>query len=114
MSTMQLLPIWLVNNVSMTTSITSDSIPCQWKDNVGIQVVWTGTPTGTIDIQVSMDPDNLGWQSVPFDPTPDQPAGSSGSDWYEINQTPAGYVRLVYTASSGTGTMKAKISAKSV
>lgn len=116
---MQLLPIWLVGSdaagVSMATDITSASIQTQWKDNVGIHVTWTGTPTGTIAIQVSNDPDRLGWQTITFtNPTPDQPAGSSGNDFFEVNQTAAGYIRLIYTAGSGTGTMLAKISAKSV
>lgn len=120
MSTNQLTPTWMeaanvaINAMSMGASITSDAVLIQFEDNIGIQVKWTGTPTGTLDVQVSMDPTNLGWQSVPFTPTPTQPAGSSGSDWYEITQTPGGYVRLVYTRASGSGSLYAKIAAKSV
>lgn len=126
MSTKQLLPVWMtvgstsvtpgtpINATSMAATITSDAVLLEWEDNIGIQAVWTGSPVGTLDVQVSLDPTNLGWQSVPFTPTPTAPSGSAGSDWFEINQSPAGYVRLVYTRTSGTGALSAKIALKSV
>ncbi len=113
MSTAQLLPVWLIQDGDMSDDLASEAVPTQWKDNIGIQVKWSGTPTGVLDVQVSMDPDNLGWESVPF-ASVDQPAGAAGSDWFEINQSPAGFVRLVYTSTSGTGTLQAKIACKSV
>ncbi len=114
MSTNQLTPVWLIHSGDMSGDLASDPVTTEFNDNVGIQVTWTGTPTGVLDVQVSMDITNLGWQSVPFDPSPSQPAGADGSNWYEINQTPAGFVRLIYTAASGAGVLKAKIAAKSV
>lgn len=126
MSTNQLTPVWMtvgatqtapgttINGTSMGASITSDAVLLQWEDNPDIQVKWTGTPTGTLVVQVSLDPTNLGWQTVTFSPTPDQPAGTSGSDYFTLNQTAAAYVRLVYTRVSGTGNLYAKIAAKSV
>lgn len=126
MSTNQLLPVWLtvgatqtapgtpIHATSMAASITSDAVLLEFEDNPDIQVVWTGTPTGTLAVQVSLDPTNLGWQTVTFSPAPDQPTGSSGSDYFSINQTGAAYIRLVYTRVSGTGTLSAKIAAKSV
>lgn len=126
MSMNQLLPVWLtvgatqtaagvaINATSMAASITSDAVPLQFEDNPDIQCVWTGTPTGTLAVQISLDPTNLGWQTVTFSPTPDQPAGSSGSNYFSLNQTSAAYIRLIYTRVSGTGTLTAKIAAKSV
>ncbi len=126
MSTNQLLPVWMtvgatqtaagtpINAMSMGASITSDAVRLQFEDNPDIQCAWTGTPTGTLAVQISLDPDNLGWQTVPFTPTPTQPSGSSGSDYFSLNQTSAAYIRLVYTRVSGSGNLSAKIAAKSV
>ena len=114
MSQNQMTPTWLVNGTSMATSFTSSTVQCQFGDNIGFHIVWTGTPTGTITIQVSMDPDVLGWHDWTFSGTPTQPSGSASHSWLEINQATAGFVRLKYTASSGSGTMKAKIAIKSV
>ncbi len=126
MSTNQLLPVWMtvgatstapgtqIKSYSMAASITSDAVKYEWEDNVSIHAVWTGTPTGVLDVQLSLDPVNLGWQSVPFTPTPDAPSGSNGSNWYDITQTAAAYVRLVYTFTSGTGSLSAQIAMKSV
>ncbi len=114
MSTMQLTPIWLIQAGDMSTDLVSPAIKTVWEDNVGIQATWTGTPTGTFTTQISMDPDNLGWVTVPSTPTPVQPAGTAATGWFEINQTTAAWVRLVYTRVSGTGTLKAKIALKSV
>lgn len=126
MSTNQLTPVWMtvgatqsaagvpINGTSMGASIASDAVLLEFEDNPDIQCTWTGTPTGTLAVQVSLDPTNLGWQTIPFSPTPDQPAGSSGSNYFSLNQTGAAYIRLIYTRVSGTGTLKAKIAAKSV
>ncbi len=126
MSTNQLLPVWMtvgatqtapgtpIHAMSMGASITSDPVPLQFEDNPDIQCVWTGTPTGTMVVQVSLDPTNLGWETVSFSPTPDQPAGADGTNYFSLNQTGAAYIRLVYTRVSGTGSLSAKIAAKAV
>lgn len=126
MSTNQLLPVWMtvgatqtaagipINGTSMGASITSDAVLLDFVDNPDIQCKWTGTPTGTLAVQISLDPTNLGWVTVPYSPTPDQPAGSNGSDYFSLNQTAGTYIRLVYTRVSGTGALSAKIAAKSV
>lgn len=126
MSTNQLLPVWMtvgatqtaagtpINAMSMGASITSDAVPLQFEDNPDIQCKWTGTPTGTIAVQVSLDPVNLGWETVVYSPSPTQPAGSSGSNYLTLNQTGAAFIRLVYTRASGDGALYAKIAAKAV
>lgn len=126
MSSQTLQPVWMtvgatqtapgtaINGTSMGATITSDPVALSFEDNIGIQVKWTGTPTGSFDVQVSLDPTNLGWQSVPFSPAPTAPSGSAGTDWLQVNQSPAAFVRLVYTRASSTGALFAKISLKSV
>jgi hypothetical protein len=77
---------------------------------MGIQLVWTGTPTGTFDIQVSLDhrQDAYGnvtnpgtWSSLTISPSPSSPAGSASNTYIDINQLSAPYVRVVYTKGSG-------------
>jgi hypothetical protein len=114
MSQNQLLPVYILQAISMGASFVSDAVKLEFEDNVGIQAVWTGTPTGVLTVEVSMDPDILGWQTIPFTPTPAAPSGSAGSDWFELNQSPAAFVRLKYVRTSGTGTINAKIALKSV
>lgn len=126
MSTNQLLPVWLtvgatqtvqgapIRAYSMAADIASDPVTLTFEDNTDIQCKWTGTPTGVLAVQISLDPTNLGWQTVSFGPAPDQPAGSASGNYFSINQTGTAFIRLIYTRTSGTGTLSAKISAKSV
>lgn len=126
MSMNQLTPVWMtvgatqtapgtaINGTSMAADIASDAVSLQFEDNPDIQCKWTGTPTGTLAVQVSLDPVHLGWQTVTFSPSPTQPAGAAGSNYFTLNQTGAAYIRLIYTAGSSTGALYAKIAAKSV
>jgi len=71
---------------------------------------WTGTPTGTFALQY-LDPDGSSWRTVPGASSEftangqAQPAGAAGFGawtWYGL---PGGQVRLLYTATSGQGTL---------
>lgn len=87
-------------------------------------LVWTGTPTGTFQVQVSnsyqQGPEgevlNAGsWTTIPstsFTGTYPTPSGSSGFGFIDIVGTEAAWVRLQYTAASGTGTLVAILAAK--
>lgn len=106
-----------ISGTSMAASITSDPIKMEWEDNIGLHVIWAGTPTGTNTVQVSLDPDVLSWVTIgptAYTVTPDQPSGSAGSNFYDLPLCAAAWVRFVYTRSSGTGTLTAKIALKSV
>jgi hypothetical protein len=109
-----LTPVWIFQKQDMGASFNGDPVKLQFEDNLGIQCAWTGTPTGIVTVQVSLDYDNLGWQTMIFSPTPSQPSGSAGNNWFEINQSPAAWVRVIYTRTSGTGLFSAKIALKSV
>lgn len=79
-------------------------------DNVGIEVTWSGTPTGTIQVMCS----NSGttFYALTFDPVLGQPAGSAGGYLIDLNQLPFKYVMLQYTNSTGSGTISAYICSK--
>lgn len=113
MGTQQILPIILFSAHAMTSSFNSSAIGINWEDNIGLQWTWTGTPTGVFTIQVSMDPTLLGWISLPTTGYA-QPAGSGDTFGVDFNQTAFAYIRLAYTATSGSGSVTCKIAGKSV
>lgn len=117
-----LIPYKIIDAVSMAASVTSSIAPIQEQDNIGVQLHWTGSPVGAFTIEVSMDhkQDSQGnvqvagnWISLTLDPT--ITASGSGDDAYiDLNQLSAPYVRVVYTRTSGTGSLTAYITGKGV
>jgi hypothetical protein len=102
--------------------ITSSITGIQYLDNIGIQLNWTGTPIGSFSFQVSIDhaQDNRGnvtvvgnWVTLAVSPTI-AAAGTSDQAYVDINQTGATFIRVLYTKTSGTGTLNAFLSAKEV
>lgn len=90
-------------------------------------ISWAGTsPVGTLSVQVSNDysqneaggvADPGTWNTLTLDvagtPTTSIPvSGNTGNGFIDILQTGAYAMRLVYTATSGTGLMQATIAAK--
>jgi len=74
-----------------------------------IQAAFTGSPVGSIKIQGSNDPVLLGYTDIPTSITAISAAGN-----YMINvEFPYySYVQLVYTRTSGTGTLYATFNSK--
>lgn len=116
-------PIWSVHfitNVSMASTINSNALSMKFQDNAYFQAIWSGTPTGTFNIQISNDhqQDDAGnvqlagtWETITLN-TPITAAGSANSAGIVVNGIAAPWIRLNYTASSGTGTLNAYFSAK--
>jgi len=117
-----LLPVHVITAGDMSGSLTSQVVEVKNQDNVGFQLHWTGTPTGTFSFQVSSDyfqdingnVVNAGhWITLPV--TPAITASGSGDDAYvDLVQISAMYARVVYTSSSGAGTLDAIAVAKGV
>lgn len=117
-----LLPVHAVTNGSMASSIISTVVEIKNQDNIGVQIQWTGVPVGTFSVQVSMNffEDINGnivnpgtWISLPLSPAI-AAAGSADSAYVDLNQLSAPYVRVVYTRTSGTGTLNVMINGKGV
>lgn len=72
-------------------------------DNIGLEVTWTGTPTGTLSVMVSNSGANF--YALTFSPALTQPAGAAGGYYIDINQLAAKYMMLQYTNTSGTGVL---------
>lgn len=70
---------------------------------VNLEVHWSGTPTGTFEVQTSNS--GINFDSMTFDPALAQPAGSAGGYSVNISVLGAKYIMLKYTNASGSGTL---------
>lgn len=123
MSTNVLTPIILLNSVSMTASVESNPIHIQYEDNIGLEFVWTGTPTGTFGVSVSNSASlstTGGISGGTWTPltltTPDVPqaVGAAGNGFIDLNQLGAAFLKVTYTAGSGTGSLTVTMTGKPV
>lgn len=103
--------IGLTSGISgnMAASITSKTAYLDESAGFCAQAVFTGSPVGTIKLQGSNDPVNLGYTDITDSITSISAAGS-----YMINvEIPYyAYVQIVYSRASGTGAMVASINSK--
>lgn len=99
-----------VDGTSMGASINCPSTNIMFVDRVGYQISYTGTPTGDFTVEVSND--NSTWQELTLS-TPISAAGAPGNDFIDC-ETAAKYIRLVYTRTSGTGSLYVALTTKSI
>lgn len=92
----------------MSGNITSSTVNLDFHIMASIQAVWTGTPTGTIKLQQSNDASN--WTDISG--ASQATGGAAGSVCFNLNLAPMKYVQLVYTRTSGSGTLNATVEAK--
>lgn len=107
---------------AMAGNLTSAVSNIEFYDNIGIELVFTGTPTGTFSVEVSIDyvqdqngnVTNAGtWTALSLGATP-AATGAAGSIYIDINQMSAPWIRVKYTATSSTGTLNGWICGKSL
>lgn len=89
--------------MASTNTIYSNIIEASRMDNHGLEVAWSGTPTGTLTILVSSSGTN--WPSLTFSPSLAQPSGGAGYYGLSLNQLPFKYIMFVYTNVSGSGSL---------
>ena len=118
----QLSPHSVITNGDMSAaSITSEVTIIQKLSLASYGVSWTGTsPVGVITVQVSNDYSqnadgsvkNAGtWNTLNLSATANV-SGNTGNGFIDIDSI-AGYaIRLIYTKTSGTGTLQAIVSGK--
>jgi hypothetical protein len=115
-----LQPYHLVVAHSMTSSFNSAPTNIQQLSQIGYDIAWTGTPTGTFSVQVSNsytqdsngvveNPGN--WTTLTLSSAVTA-SGSAGNAYIDIDQLSATWMRLVYTAASGTGSLDAYVAGK--
>lgn len=106
------LPVFLLNiqtitNGDMSGNLTSSVTEIKEARRYGVQLIYTGTPTGTLKLQGSND--NTNWTDLTS-----QSVSLTGSAGSKILTDDADYsfVRTVYVFGSGTGTLNTIITAK--
>lgn len=85
----------------MSSDVTGASIDCRNMEFMTFQFIFTGSPTGTFTIEASLDGST--WTTLGLSTI--SASGSAGNhlvDLYNVNYQ---YVRPVYTASSGSGSL---------
>lgn len=89
--------------MASTNTIYSNIVDLSKMDNVGLEVTWTGTPTGTFTVNGSNS--GINFYALTFNPTLTQPAGSAGGYLIDLSGFPFKYIMLQYVNASGTGTL---------
>lgn len=115
-------PYSVVTNGDMSATIISAVTNIQQIPYISYSAVYTGSPTGTFTVEVtndySLNPaggvENPGnWTAITL--IPDAVAtGSAGNNFIDVRGTAASWIRLVYTPSSGSGSLTATIAGKVV
>jgi len=112
----------MLDAVTISTTQSSTATNVLNLDNASIQLIWSGggSPVGTITVEgTNIDP------ALPsFDSTTDYVtlslsgtvsiSGNSGNHSIVFEQLPFHSIRLTYTSTSGTATMSAYLSSKTV
>lgn len=98
-----------IDGGDMSGNLTSVSTDIRWLDNIVLYASWTGTPSGSFKVQVS--PDNQTWFDLNIIPPPPA-SGIAGTHRIALHQLPDPYIRIVYVAASGAGTLTTKIAGK--
>lgn len=96
--------------MASTNLIHSDATYIANLDLISYALSWTGTPTGTITIDGSVDGSTF--FDLTFDPVLAQPSGAAGGYLVNVSVEGFGWIRVSYTNASGTGTLTVKISGK--
>lgn len=130
MSAKKILPSYrVITNGNMTGSLTGTVTNINNLDNVGIQLNWTGSPTGTFSVQVSADyaqdtngnVTNTGhwvsliltyWNGSAFTTTATVPASVGSPIFLDLDLLSAPWIRVIYTTASDAGTLNAFVTAK--
>jgi hypothetical protein len=100
---------------TMTESLISEGIDIRTVYGCALQLKYTGTPVGQLVVQASCDEilpaQTQNWVTV----TNSAQSISSAGDWiYNVADVNWGFIRILYTFTSGTGTLTGKVVTKGV
>jgi hypothetical protein len=95
-----------------TSTITSNATNIEFMDNIGFQVLWTGTPVGNFYVFCSID--GINYIALTFAPALGMPAGVPGGFLINLQQLPYPWIKFQYINTSGSGTLSVYICGKDV
>jgi hypothetical protein len=93
-------------------TITSAATDVSCLDNISVQFTCTGSPTGTFAILGSVD--GTSYAGLTTEPTSLAASGSAVTVIGTVKMTGIMKIKAKYTKTSGTGTLQAYISGKSI
>jgi hypothetical protein len=98
----------VITNGNMVGDLISAAITLSPDRNMGFEFIWTGTPTGTLGLEITMAGSDGPY--VPLDlsgavPPLTQPAGSSGVSTVDLVDQDVTFVKVTYAHVSGAGTL---------
>ncbi len=116
-----LSPQQVIINGDMSGNVTSLVTVIQNTSKISYDISWTGAPTGTFAVQVSntyaqnadgtvKTPGN--WNSITLSTVP-AATGTPDTAAIDVETSSFYAIRLVYTFTSGTGTLQATVAGKS-
>lgn len=103
----QIITAGVMTGTNVLTSAVTD---ISFLDNVCMELVWTGNPVGTFEVQGSITGNT--WKTITF--TPNNPAGTASNSLFDLNQLSFPKIRLLYTNSAGVGVLNVYIGGKSI
>jgi hypothetical protein len=104
-------PFYIITGGNMATTLTSLSVNQPWFDNLCVTAFFTGSPTGVFTVNVG--PDNVNWAPLPLSPAP-VASGGPGVIVMDLNQLAMPWLQVIYTPTSGSGTLNVTVAGKCV
>ena len=105
----------ILSGQSMAASFESDQINILYFKNYSLQYTFSGSPADTVKIQVSNDEMGVTSASSSWDDLDGSSyaISAAGTLTQNANEQNYGKIKVVYTRTSGTGSMTVKLVAKS-
>lgn len=102
-----LQPIPRVTNGDMSANITSQVVDGRYLEQIKWQLIWTGAPVGTFSLEESLDYNPVTKIGTWLDNgvVITGPSGSPNSAMINLCDRAPCFYRLVYTATSGSGSL---------
>lgn len=111
----------VMNNLAASGNVAGNYMPAEYLYSASVQAEMVGTAAGTLKLQASNDPVQVGTSGAPLGITApvnwsDIPAASAaisgtGTVLIPATQLSYSYIRATYTSTSGTGNITANVNA---
>lgn len=95
----------LSGTMSGTNTIYSNILGMRQTDVQGLEIAWTGTPSGNLQVMISIS--GINWTAINFIPAITQPTGTPDNIYINLSTIGMQYMYLQYTNSTGTGQLTA-------
>ncbi len=98
----------VLNATTVVANATSDEWVTKRQQRTAVQLIWTGTLSGTVTLEATLDGGTT-WSTVAAasaDLSANSPDGSAGDGLIGFSNVPGGTLRFLFTFSAGSGNLK--------